>query len=90
MSKVVALPGFSVPTEQGAPVPGVVEICEELLALAKSGKLRGIAAALIEADPQIVTTTRYHCGPSPDRYCLIAAVSMLDHNIKHNAFAHTD
>lgn len=90
MTNVVAMPGYSVPRVQGEPIADVVEICEELLEMARSGKLRGIAAALLEADPQILTTTRYHCGPSPDRCCLIAAVAMLDHNIKTAAFRETD
>lgn len=74
---VVALPGFSVPRNQAEPVEDVVEIAEEILALAKTGKLRGIGAALVLADPQLITDTRLFSGPSPDRYVLIAAVSHL-------------
>lgn len=86
-TNVVAMPGYSVPHAQGEPVPEVVDICEELLALAKTGKLRAVAAALVEADPQIIVSIRYWSGPSPDRYCLMAAVSMLDFDIRHDLFA---
>ena len=74
---VVAMPGFSVPRSQSEPIPEVVAVVEELLALARTGVLRGIGAALVVADPQMRTETRLFSGPSPDRYALIAAVSHL-------------
>lgn len=45
--KVVALPGFSVPTERGDPVKVVVDIMREYLAKAESGELRGVMIAAV-------------------------------------------
>lgn len=83
---VVALPGFSVPRSQSEPIPDVIEICQELLELARTGKLRGIGVAMVCADPQLITDTRIFSGPSPDRYVLIAAVKHLSYLTDVTAF----
>lgn len=56
-----------VPLKAGAPIyggallphPTVVQECEQLLALAKSGKLRGLAAACLDENFQLTTVA---CG----------------------------
>jgi hypothetical protein len=48
--KVVALPGFSVPTPKGQPVASVVDILKEFLALAEAGQLTAIAVAAVMED----------------------------------------
>jgi hypothetical protein len=75
---VVALPGFSVPRAQGEPIERLIEICEELLAEAKTGKLRAVGIAKVIADPQMLTEVEFFSGPSPDRYALVSAVRQLD------------
>lgn len=45
--KVVALPGYSVPTQRGVPVPAIVEIMREYLAKAESGELVGVSIAAV-------------------------------------------
>lgn len=77
MSNVAAFPGYSVQSAQNEPVAEVIEICEELLALAQTGKLRAIAAGLVLGDLQLLTDTRLFSRPSPDRYAVIAAVAHL-------------
>lgn len=47
---VIALPGFSIPTPKGEPVGEVVEILEELLALAQAGQLVGLTASYVLDD----------------------------------------
>ncbi len=46
--KVVALPGYSIPTPHGQPVKSVVEILREYLAKAESGSLRAVLVAGVE------------------------------------------
>ena len=50
MSNVTALPGFSVPSPKGEAIPEIVELCEELLRMAKDGDLRALAAAYVIKD----------------------------------------
>jgi hypothetical protein len=47
MSKVVALPGYSVPTPHGEPVANIVAIFEEYLEQAKAGIVVGAAVAVV-------------------------------------------
>lgn len=48
MSNVHALPGATIPI--GEPVPGTVELIENLLEMAKAGNLRSIAVAYSHGD----------------------------------------
>ena len=66
--KVVALPGFSLPSPVGEPVPAVVEILREFLAWAECGDLRAIAIAGI----------RHSVGNTPmaeTNWCAVAGSS---------------
>lgn len=45
--KVVALPGYSVPTAPGEPVKSIVDIMRDYLAKAESGELRGVFIASV-------------------------------------------
>jgi len=57
--KVVALPGFAVPTPIGEPVKAVVDIMRDYLDRAESGQLRAVALAGVmvtdTASPNIET-----------------------------------
>jgi hypothetical protein len=56
---VVALPGFSVPTTDA--IPDVVQILEEYLEKARTGKLVGVAVVAVERDP-ITFDLAYHAA----------------------------
>ena len=45
--KVVALPGFSIPTPQGEPVQSIVDMLEDYLQKAKAGVVVGAALAVV-------------------------------------------
>lgn len=53
--KVVALPGYSVPTAPDEPVKSVVEILREYVAKAESGELRAVFIAAVEQNGRQVT-----------------------------------
>jgi hypothetical protein len=72
MTNVVALPNFSVPSEE--PVAEVVEILEEALGKAKEGKLRGVAVVMVEGSPDAFETA-YHSSNS--RHTMAAGVMSL-------------
>lgn len=72
-SNVVALPGYSVPSSEA--VQEVVDLIEEALEKAKSGKLQGIAIVMVERDPTTFEVA-YH---SNDNKHTLAAGTMCLH-----------
>ena len=75
--KVVALPGYSIPTPQGEPVPEIVMVLEDLLQRANSGGMRAFAFSWVEDAPSERMTFdgwRVTVGTSDS---LIAATSRL-------------
>lgn len=70
---VVALPGYSVPSN--APVGRVVEILEEALADARSGRIVGVAVVAVERQP-LAVTHEFH-GEHDSRHHLMAGVMGL-------------
>jgi hypothetical protein len=73
----------AVPLER--PDPEVIAVAEEVLLLAREGRLRGIGLALVtrsdgskDADgPQMLTTTRFVCTSDAGIYALYTAVRRL-------------
>lgn len=72
MTNVVALPGNVIPTTD--PVPEVVELLEEALEKARSGKLQGVAIVMVERDPVAFNVT-YHSAEN--RHTLAAGTMCL-------------
>ncbi len=59
--KVVALPGFKVPTPRGEPHPGIVKMLETYLQQAQAGELVGcaIAGVINDGSPVYSTSTAF-------------------------------
>lgn len=71
--KVIALPGYSVPSNE--PVARVIEILEEALAGAKSGQIVGVALVAVERQP-LAATHEFH-GEHYSRHHIMAGVMGL-------------
>jgi hypothetical protein len=57
MSNVTSIRGAEI-MPPGIPVPGVVDVAERMLEMAKSGQINSISAAVQCAD----SSTEYHCA----------------------------
>jgi hypothetical protein len=79
--KVVALPGYSVPSD--APVAEVVKILEEALAQAKRGRIIGCALVTVEKQP-LTNVFAYH-AEHPSRHTLMAGVLGLSWRLGRSA-----
>lgn len=69
---VTAFPGLSVPGNE--PVKEVVDLLEEALERARSGKLQGIAIIMIERNPELFELMYYQ---ESGRYALAAGALAL-------------
>ena len=79
--KVVALPGYAVPTPRGEPVQGIVDTLEEALDQARQGVLVGvILAKVMDGDgvtpPFYEKTLAHRAGAARD---LLAALEFTKH-----------
>lgn len=74
---VVALPGFSLPSQK--PVAQVVEFLEEALAKARAGKTVGIGIITCDRDPDTFVT--YFVAEQGSRYSLAAGILSLHHDV---------
>jgi hypothetical protein len=79
-SNVVALPGFSVPNNDV--VTEVVDLLEEALEQARSGKLVGIALVAVERDPMCFETRFFGAGQS--KHTMAAGALSLGWQIGRN------
>ena len=74
---VVALPGYQVPNRD--PVPTVVEILKEALALAENGEVIGVAVVSVYRQP-LAFGIRFH-GEQMSRHALGAGTLALGYEI---------
>lgn len=72
----------AIPTKPNA---DVVELCEQLLAEAKSGKIRSVAVATVESEG--VFGTAFECGDGA-MLSLVGSVSLLKHDVITEGFEH--
>jgi hypothetical protein len=80
----------AVPLER--PDPEVIAVAEEVLLLAREGRLRGIGLAMVtrsdgskdEGKPQLLTTTRFVCTEDSGVYALYTAVRRLGLRVEQN------
>jgi hypothetical protein len=73
------------PIHTAKPDPDVIEMCEQLLAEAKEGRIQGLAVATVEADRTFGTAFEVGGGAV---LSLIGAVTLLQHDLAMTGFEH--
>ena len=75
--KVHALPGVTLPDSPVKPDPEVVQVCEDMLQLAREGKIQSIAHAYVTNADVIVTGWRLRAEDRYSDLSLSAAIHRL-------------
>lgn len=84
--KVVALPGFSVPTGRGEPVKSVVDILRRFLEQAEAGQIQAVAiAGVLVTDPVSSPSTETDFSAPRHSYVLDASIGRMTRRF-HESF----
>lgn len=88
MATVLVLPGAACPIAERGAVPSVVERIEQLLALAREGRIRALGYAFVDREGAAFSGT-VSAQDEPNGLGLIAAVTFLHHEIVADKLADT-
>ena len=80
VERVVALPGFVVPTPYGEPVQSVVDLLRKFLLMAESGEMRAVSVAYVLMHPNATIDGEF-VGDSGCTWALSAAHARVGRRI---------